>query len=257
MSQYNFPDAKGHFGPYGGVFVAETLFGALDELKAAYAAAQADPAFRAEYEYELKHFVGRPSPIYHAKRWSRPARRRADLPQARRPQPHRRPQGQQLHRPGHARPAHGQAARHRRDRRRPARRGHGHRRRPLRHGMRGLHGQRGRQAPGRQRLSHETARRHRRAGRVRLEDAQGCAQRSDARLGDQHRQHLLHHRHGRRPASLSDDGARLPEGHRRGMPDADAGNGRAPAGCGDRLRRRRVERDGHFLSLHPVSKASA
>ena len=70
MSQYNFPDAKGHFGPYGGVFVAETLFGALDELKAAYAAAQADPAFRAEYEYELKHFVGRPSPIYHAKRWS-------------------------------------------------------------------------------------------------------------------------------------------------------------------------------------------
>ncbi|HXE37801.1 MAG TPA: tryptophan synthase subunit beta, partial [Azonexus sp.] len=70
MSQYNFPDAKGHFGPYGGIFVAETLFGALDELKAAYAAAQADPAFRAEYEYELKHFVGRPSPIYHAKRWS-------------------------------------------------------------------------------------------------------------------------------------------------------------------------------------------
>ena len=70
MSQYNFPDAKGHFGPYGGVFVAETLFGALDELKSAYAFAQADPAFRAEYEYELKHFVGRPSPIYHAKRWS-------------------------------------------------------------------------------------------------------------------------------------------------------------------------------------------
>jgi tryptophan synthase beta chain len=70
MSQYNFPDAKGHFGPYGGVFVAETLFGALAELQAAYAAAQADPAFRAEYEYELKHFVGRPSPIYHAKRLS-------------------------------------------------------------------------------------------------------------------------------------------------------------------------------------------
>ena len=67
---YTFPDANGHFGPYGGVFVAETLFGALDELKAAYAAAQADPAFHAEYEYELKHFVGRPSPIYHAKRWS-------------------------------------------------------------------------------------------------------------------------------------------------------------------------------------------
>lgn len=70
MSLYNFPDAKGHFGPYGGIFVAETLFGALDELKVAYAEAQADPAFRAEYEYELKHFVGRPSPIYHARRLS-------------------------------------------------------------------------------------------------------------------------------------------------------------------------------------------
>ena len=70
MNQYNFPDAKGHFGPYGGVFVAETLFAALEELKVAYAASQIDPAFRAEYEYELKHFVGRPSPIYHAKRWS-------------------------------------------------------------------------------------------------------------------------------------------------------------------------------------------
>jgi len=67
---YDFPDATGHFGPYGGVFVAETLIAALDELKAAYAAAQNDPAFIAEYEYELKHYVGRPSPIYHAKRWS-------------------------------------------------------------------------------------------------------------------------------------------------------------------------------------------
>ena len=67
---YNLPDAHGHFGPYGGTFVAETLIEALDELKRAYAAAQADPAFRAEFEYELKHYVGRPSPIYHARRWS-------------------------------------------------------------------------------------------------------------------------------------------------------------------------------------------
>ena len=67
---YNLPDAHGHFGRYGGVFVAETLMPALDELRAAYDVARQDPAFRAEFEYELKHFVGRPSPIYHAKRWS-------------------------------------------------------------------------------------------------------------------------------------------------------------------------------------------
>src|SRR5687767_3925653 len=64
------PDAKGHFGPYGGVFVAETLIHALDELKAAYARYRDDPEFVAEFEGELKHYVGRPSPIYHAKRWS-------------------------------------------------------------------------------------------------------------------------------------------------------------------------------------------
>jgi tryptophan synthase beta chain len=67
---YNLPDGRGHFGPYGGVFVAETLIGALDELRAAYDAARKDASFRAEFEYELKHYVGRPSPVYHAKRWS-------------------------------------------------------------------------------------------------------------------------------------------------------------------------------------------
>lgn len=70
MKHYNLPDAQGHFGPYGGIFVAETLMAALKELNEAYAAAQLDPAFKAEFEYELKHYVGRPSPIYHAKRWS-------------------------------------------------------------------------------------------------------------------------------------------------------------------------------------------
>ena len=69
-AEYDLPDARGHFGQYGGVFVAETLIAALDELKAAYAAAQADPQFVAEFEYELKHYVGRPSPVYHARRWS-------------------------------------------------------------------------------------------------------------------------------------------------------------------------------------------
>ena len=67
---YNLPDAGGHFGRYGGSFVAETLKPALDELRAAYDEARRDPAFRAEFEYDLKHYVGRPSPVYHAKRWS-------------------------------------------------------------------------------------------------------------------------------------------------------------------------------------------
>lgn len=67
---YDLPDARGHFGQYGGVFVSETLIAALDELKEAYAIAQRDPQFIAEFEYDLKHYVGRPSPLYHARRWS-------------------------------------------------------------------------------------------------------------------------------------------------------------------------------------------
>jgi len=70
MQMYDLPDAGGHFGPYGGVFVAETLIHALDQLKEAYARYQKDPDFLAEFEYELKHYVGRPSPVYHARRWS-------------------------------------------------------------------------------------------------------------------------------------------------------------------------------------------
>ena len=70
QAPYHFPDAKGHFGRYGGIFVAETLMPALAELQAAYAAAQADPEFRREFAYELAHYVGRPSPVYHARRWS-------------------------------------------------------------------------------------------------------------------------------------------------------------------------------------------
>jgi len=65
-----FPDNRGHFGPYGGVFVAETLIHALDELTAAYERCRADPEFQAEFDYDLEHYVGRPSPIYHARRWS-------------------------------------------------------------------------------------------------------------------------------------------------------------------------------------------
>jgi tryptophan synthase beta chain len=70
MQMYDLPDSRGHFGPYGGVFVAETLIQALDELRLAYDEAKHDAQFMAEYRYELKHYVGRPSPIYHARRWS-------------------------------------------------------------------------------------------------------------------------------------------------------------------------------------------
>src|SRR3982075_4477758 len=70
MRMYDLPDARGHFGPYGGVFVAETLSHALVELREAYASARKDADFEAEFRHELKHYVGRPSPIYHAKRLS-------------------------------------------------------------------------------------------------------------------------------------------------------------------------------------------
>ncbi len=70
MNVYDLPDEKGHFGPYGGVFVAETLISALDDLRVQYEHYRNDPDFQAEFAHELKHFVGRPSPIYHARRWS-------------------------------------------------------------------------------------------------------------------------------------------------------------------------------------------
>ena len=71
MLNYHQPDTRGHFGPYGGTFVAETLIHALDELKTAYEKYSADPEFQAEFRKELAHFVGRPSPVYHAERMSR------------------------------------------------------------------------------------------------------------------------------------------------------------------------------------------
>ena len=68
---HQYPDANGHFGRYGGRFVAETLIGPLQELAAAYDTARVDPAFIAEFEKDLKHYVGRPSPIYEAERLSK------------------------------------------------------------------------------------------------------------------------------------------------------------------------------------------
>src|SRR6266511_3585286 len=70
MKMVDLPDERGHFGQYGGVFVAETLVHALDELRRAYERCRKDPEFIAEFEHELKHYVGRPTPVYHARRLS-------------------------------------------------------------------------------------------------------------------------------------------------------------------------------------------
>ena len=71
VSLSELPDARGHFGPYGGCFVAETRMGPLEELRLAYEKHCVDPDFQAELDADLARFVGRPSPLYHAERWSR------------------------------------------------------------------------------------------------------------------------------------------------------------------------------------------
>ncbi|MFT4047414.1 MAG: tryptophan synthase subunit beta [Solimonas sp.] len=68
---YDYPDRTGHFGPYGGQFVAETLMEPLRELEAAYRRLKDDPAFIAEFDRDLADYVGRPSPLYHAERLTR------------------------------------------------------------------------------------------------------------------------------------------------------------------------------------------
>jgi len=70
-NSYNMPDERGHFGPYGGLFVAETLIPAVEELDAAYKKYMVDADFLAELDKDFQHYVGRPSPLYHAERWSR------------------------------------------------------------------------------------------------------------------------------------------------------------------------------------------
>ncbi len=68
--KYALPDERGHFGVYGGTFVAETLMEPLAELRRAYERYRADPEFLREFEHDLRHYVGRPSPLYFAERWS-------------------------------------------------------------------------------------------------------------------------------------------------------------------------------------------
>ena len=162
---YDLPDARGHFGPYGGVFVAETLIRALDELRVQYAHYRDDPDFIAEFEDELAHYVGRPSPVYHAKRLSEKAGgaqiwlKREDLNHT---GAHKINNciGQALLAKRLGKPRviaetgagqHGVASRDGR--------------RALRHGMRRLHGLGGRPAPGAERVPDEAPRRDRRPRR--------------------------------------------------------------------------------------------
>lgn len=70
-NSYNMPDERGHFGPYGGIFIAETLIPAVEELQTAYDQYMTDPDFMAELDKDFQHYVGRPSPLYHAERWSK------------------------------------------------------------------------------------------------------------------------------------------------------------------------------------------
>jgi len=70
VQMYDMPDQTGHFGPYGGIFMAETLITAVEELRQQYLRYRDDPEFKAEFAHELKHYVGRPSAIYHAKNWT-------------------------------------------------------------------------------------------------------------------------------------------------------------------------------------------
>tara|TARA_R110002074_G_scaffold170006_1_gene332204 strand:+ start:38672 stop:39904 length:1233 start_codon:yes stop_codon:yes gene_type:complete len=71
VTDYHLPDERGHFGPYGGLFVAETLMESIEELNEAYAKYMKDPEFLAELDADLHDYVGRPSPVYHAKRLSK------------------------------------------------------------------------------------------------------------------------------------------------------------------------------------------
>ena len=133
------------------------LMDALNQLAAAYEEARADPAFQ-ERLARLPEALRRPPLAAVPRRAAdEDGRRRGDLPEARGPEPHRRPQDQQRDRPGDAGAADGQDAGDRRDRGGPARRGDGDGLRPLRHRVHGLHGRGGHPPPEAQRLQHEDA----------------------------------------------------------------------------------------------------
>ena len=224
------PDPRGRFGPYGGRFVPETLMFALEQLDAAYRAAQADPDFRAEFARLLNEYVGRPSRLYFAERLTREAGgariylKREDL----------------NHTGAHKiNNALGQAmlAKRMGKSRVIAETGAGHARR--RHGDRGrafwtdlprVHGRGGRAAAGIERLPHARHGNRSLPGRKRQQNAQGRHQRGHARVDEHGRRDPLHYRVGGWPPSLPHDGPRFPERHRRGDQEAMPGTVGAAAG---------------------------
>ena len=236
------PDERGHFGIFGGRFVAETLMPIILELEKAYEDGEERSGLPCRHGELLDPLHRPPEPALFRRAHDRASRRREDLLQARRAEPHRRAQGEQRAGPDPSRPPHGQEAHHRRDRRRPARRRHRDALRPLRSRLRRLYGRGRRGAAEAQRVPHEHARRQGRAGAVRHADPEGRHERGPARLGHQRRRHLLLHRHGGGAASLSGHGARLPVRHRQRDPRADDAGRRPPAGFARRLHRRRLQR---------------
>ena len=243
------PDERGHFGIFGGRFVAETLMPLILDLEKAYAEAKADPAFQAEMNGYLKDYVGRPSPLYFAERLTEHLGgakiyfKREEL----------------NHTGSHkVNNVLGQimVARRMGKKRIIAETGAGQ------HGVAtatlcarfGLDCVVYMGAVDVERQQPNVIRMEMLGAKVvpvqsGIAHAEGCDERGAARLGHQRARHVLLHRHGRGPASLSDDGARLPVGDRRRDPRADAGGRRPPAGFAGRLHRRRLQRDGAVSSL--------
>ena len=182
------PDERGHFGIYGGQYVAETLMPLILEVGKAWRAAKADPTFQSELDYYLEHYVGRPSPLYFAERLTahlggaKVYFKRDELNHT---GAHKvnNVLGQAL-----LGATDGQAPDHRRDRRRSARSRHRHGLCAVRHPVRHLHGRGRHRAAGAERLPDASARRRGDSGKVGIADPQGRDERGDARLGLQRRQ---------------------------------------------------------------------
>ena len=176
-------------------------------------------------------------------------RRRESVHETGRAEPYGSAQDQQRARPDPSGPPNGENPDNRRDRRRAARRRNGHGLRPVRIGMHRIHGRARCGAPGAQRVPDEIAGSGCRSGHVRQGNAEGRDERCLEGLGHERARHVLLHRNGRRPASLSGDGSRLPIHHRQRGEAADARGRRSAAGHAHRGDRRRLQRDGLVLSF--------